>query len=52
MKDLDKIGIFLAGLGIFSRAILEWLQFFGVNPRRARNRDWDSDFDWEKELLS
>ena len=50
MKDLDKIGIFLAGLGIFSRAILEWLRFWGVNLRRARYGD--RDFDWDKELLS
>ncbi len=48
MKDLDKIGIFLAGLGIFGRAILEWLRFFRGKPGRERY----PDFDWEKELLS
>ena len=48
MKDLDKIGIFLAGLGIFGRMILEWLRFFRVKP--GKSHSWD--FDWGKELLS
>lgn len=48
MKDLDKIGVFLAGLGIFGQAVLEWLRFIHIKPRRERS--WD--FDWEKELLS
>lgn len=48
MKGLDKIGIFLAGLGIFGRALLAWLRFFGMKP--GKSHSWD--FDWEKELLS
>ena len=48
MKDLGKIGIFLAGLGIFGRAILEWLRFFRVKPGRERC----PDFDWDEMILS
>ena len=48
MKNLDKIGVFLAGLGIFSRAILEWLRFFGVKPEKTQH--WD--FDWDEMILS
>lgn len=50
MKDPEKLGIFLDGLSIFGRAILEWLRFFRVKSGRVRKRE--SDFDWEKELLS
>ena len=46
MKDLDRLGVFLAGLGIFGHALLAWLKYFGVAPRRSRR-----DIDWD-ELLS
>ena len=48
MKKFDKVGIFLIGLGVFGRTLLEWLRFFGVNPRMTQYRDWD--FDWDKDV--
>ena len=47
MKNLDKIGIFLVGLGVFEQTVLEWLRFFCFKPRRERCRD----FDWD-EMIS
>ena len=47
MKNLDKLGIFLVGLGVFGQTVLEWLRFFRFKPRRERCRD----FDWD-EMIS
>ena len=47
MKNLDKLGIFLVGLGIFCQTVLEWLRFFRFKPGRERCRD----FDWD-EMIS
>ena len=46
-KDLDKLGIFLVGLGVFGQTVLEWLRFFRFKPGRER----DPDFDWD-EMIS
>ena len=43
MKNLDKLGIFLVGLGIFCQTVLEWLRFFRFKPRKERNPDFDCD---------
>ncbi len=47
MKNLDKLGIFLVGLGVFAQTVLEWLRFFRFKPRKERCRD----FDWD-EIIS
>ena len=44
MKDLDKLGIFPVGLGVFGQTVLEWLRFFRFKPRRERY----PDFDWDE----
>lgn len=44
MKELDKIGIFLVGLGVFGQTVLEWLRFFRFKPRKERC----PDFDWDE----
>ena len=41
MKDLDKLGIFPVGLGVFWQTVLEWLRLFRFKPRRERHRDLD-----------
>ena len=43
MKNLDKLGIFLVGLGVFGQMVLYWLRFFRFKPRRARYEHfaWD-----------
>ena len=43
MKNLDKLGIFLVGLGVFGQMVLEWLRFFRFKPGRERYGDFDCD---------
>ena len=43
MKNLDKLGIFLVGLGVFGQTVLEWLRFFRFKPRKERCPDFDGD---------
>ena len=47
MKNLDKLGIFLVGLGVFGQTVLEWLRFFRFKPRKKHY----PDFDWDEMLF-